>query len=104
MKTERIEEVLACEESSFVNGKGKNSTLYTISKSEETGWRVVGVVELASLMQNERETQNVYIAVAVGLICAGILLAVLVAGAITSPMKVLRKSMKKWKKEILKMQ
>ncbi len=98
LKTERIEEVLACEESSFVNGKGKNSTLYTISKSEETGWRVVGVVELASLMQNERETQKLYIAVAVGLICAGILLAVLVAGAITRPMKVLRKSMKEVEK------
>ena len=40
LKLEKIQEVLDCKESSFVTDDGK---LYSISKSKETGWMVVGV-------------------------------------------------------------
>ena len=93
LTTERIAEVIACEQDSFVAKEGEDSKLYTISKSEETGWSVVGVVSLSSLMPGFEDTQTIYLIVAVVLILLGILLTFVLAGAITKPLKTLAEHM-----------
>ena len=58
LKTEKIQEVLESRESSFVTEDGK---LYSISKSRETGWTVVGVSYKEELLKNKEETSWIYL-------------------------------------------
>ena len=98
LTTEAVPEVLKCEDTYFVTQEGPDSRLYTISKSQETGWSVVGVVGLSELMHKRDEAQRLYLMMAVILILTGVLLASLLAGAITRPLKVLKDSMRKVEK------
>ncbi len=102
LTTERIEEVLQCEQDYFMTPNEEQGKLYTISKSEETGWSVVGVVSVSSLMPYWKETQTTYLLIAVILIFSGILLAFLLAGAITKPLKNLAESMQEVEKRDFK--
>lgn len=102
LTTERIEEVLQCKQDYFITQGGDDGKLYTISKSEETGWSVVGVVSLSSLMPHWKETQTTYLLMAVVLICSGLLLAVILAGAITKPLQTLAESMQEVEKRDFK--
>ncbi len=90
---EKTEEVLAESGSYFVTREGDRSRLYTISRSESTGWSVVGVVEISELMKGREQTRALYLLVALLLLLSGILLAFLLARAITRPLQVLRDSM-----------
>ena len=58
LKLEKIQEVLECKESSFVTDDGK---LYSISKSKETGWMVVGVSYTEDLLKNRDKTTALYL-------------------------------------------
>ena len=58
LKTEKIQEVLESRESSFVTEDG---ILYSISKSRETGWTVVGVSYKEELLKNKEETSWIYL-------------------------------------------
>lgn len=94
LTTEKIEEVLTCKANHFVTQEGEKSKLYTISISEKTGWRVVGVAAISELMKNKKETQNLYIITAIVLLCMAVVLANFFATAITKPIKKLKDSMK----------
>lgn len=98
LTTEKTEEALACEEPYFVTGERDDSRLYTISRSESTGFSVVGVVALSELMQKKDQTQRLYLFVTLLLLLSGVLLATFLAGAITRPLKALRISMKEVEK------
>lgn len=98
LTTEKIEEVMDCRDTYFVTEEGKDSRLYTISRSEQTGWSVVGVVALPELMREQEETQRMYLLMAVLLILSGVGLAYVLAGAITKPLKALKESMKEVEK------
>ena len=50
-------------------------------------------MSLSSLMPYWKETQTTYLLIAVVLICSGLLLAVILAGAITKPLQTLSESM-----------
>ncbi len=99
---ERIEEVLTCEQDSFIAREGDSSKLYTISKSEETGWSVVGVVSLDSLLPGWKDTQTIYLIVAVVLLLFGLLLTFVLVGAITKPLKTLAEHMQEVEKSDFK--
>ncbi|MDY3251046.1 MAG: sensor histidine kinase [Candidatus Choladocola sp.] len=98
VKTEKIEEVLQEESGSFVTEEGENSKLYTFCRSEKTGWTVVGVSYLNELLKNQDEIQQVYYMTAVLLLFAAILLASLISGEISKPLKQLQHSMKEVEK------
>lgn len=98
LRKEKIEEVLNCDSSYFVTEDGDQSMLYTISVEEKTGWRVVGVVSLSELMNNKQETQRLYMLTAVLLLFMAVLIAILLAGAVTKPIKELKDSMKEVEK------
>lgn len=91
---EKMKEVLNCQKNYFVTEEGSKSKLYTVSTSEKTGWRVVGVVYLSELMKNKKETQQLYFYTAIALLFSAVILATLLAAAITKPIKALKNSMK----------
>ncbi len=98
LTTEKIADVLTCESDYFVTQEGEKSKLYTISVSEKTGWRVIGVAAISELMKNKEETQNLYIITAVVLLCIAVILANFFTTAIARPIKKLKDSMKEVEK------
>ena len=98
LKVERIEEVLACDNSYFVIHEDGADKLYTVQVSDKTGWRVVGVADFSELKKSQKETQELYIYTAILIFLAAILLATLLAATITKPIKRLMDSMKEVEK------
>lgn len=99
LKEERINEVLNSSTSNFVTEEAEsNKRLYTMSKSEKTGWTVVGVAYTKELMGNKEETQLVYLLTAMVLLVSALGVAVILSSEITKPIKVLRNSMKEIEK------
>ena len=72
LKEEKIQEVLECEENSFVTEDGK---LYSISTSKETGWTVVGVSYTEDLLKNNDRTTVLYLLSAMLILVASLGLA-----------------------------
>jgi len=68
--------------------------LYTLSKSEVTGWRVVGVTYLDEMLSGTDEIINMYYLLAIVLIIVAMFLAVLLTNKITLPLRRLENSMK----------
>ena len=95
MKQELIEEVMETEASSLETEGGK---LYTISRSEATGWTVVGVAYVSELLEGTSAARAVYMLVAVGLFAVALVLAVIISDEITKPVTALEQSMKKVEK------
>ena len=95
LKTEKIQEVLESGESNFVTEDGK---LYSISKSRETGWTVVGVSYIDDLLKNSDETGRIYIISAVMILLAALVLAYVLSYGITKPIMLLGDSMKEVEK------
>lgn len=100
--TEAIDSILKNESGSFLSEEGDR--LYTISKSETTGWTVVGVAYLDELLERTHQTQLLYIMIAVSLIAVTIMLSVILSNAITKPIRSLRSSMKRVEEGDLKIQ
>lgn len=101
LKTEKISEVLNCGSDGYfiVDEKGKDAEkLYTVSVSDKTGWRVVGVADISELMKNKKETEYIYMVTAAVLLCIAMILANFFATAITRPIKELKDSMKEVEK------
>ena len=91
MKQELLSEVMETEESSFLTEDGK---LYTISRSEATGWTVVGVSYVSELMAGADSARLVYALTALVLFAAALALAFLLSREITKPIQRLQGSMK----------
>ena len=95
MKEELISEVMNTEMPSFLTDDGK---LYTISRSENTGWSVVGVSYVPELMEGSDEARLTYVLVAMVLFAVAMFLAFLISDQITKPIKALELSMKEVEK------
>ncbi len=91
MKQELLQEVMDSEVSSLLTDDGK---LYTISHSEVTGWTVVGVSDVAELMEGTDAARLIYVIMALVLFFIALLLAYLLSNEITRPIKSLERSMK----------
>ncbi len=95
MKQELIGEIMETKEDSFRTEDGR---LYTISRSRETGWIVVGVSYVSELMSGSDEARGIYLVVAMLLFAVALVLAYLLSNEITKPIKALEKSMEEVKK------
>ncbi|MFA9377042.1 MAG: cache domain-containing protein [Lachnotalea sp.] len=94
LKSERVEEVLSGNRDNFTTSEGENSKLYTVYLSEKTGWSVVGVAYLSELLAGRDQTQLAYLLTALFLIIVSGIIAVILSGEITKPLKELANSMK----------
>ncbi len=90
---EEIDDILSAGEDHFQTKEGSDSKLYTMSKSDKTGWTVVGVAYLSDMMKNNQQAQLLYLIAATGILLAVIVLSNLLSGEITKPIRSLRDSM-----------
>ena len=95
MKDELISEVMDTDTPSFLTDDGR---LYTVSRSEATGWIVVGVSYVSELMAGADEARATYLLVAMVLLAVAMLLAFVLSDKITRPIKSLELSMKEVEK------
>ncbi|WP_029504897.1 cache domain-containing sensor histidine kinase [Lachnoclostridium phytofermentans] len=91
-------EVKECKENYFLTEGLKEKKLYVISRSEKTGWTAVGVANVSELFEQRTQTQKLYLISTVIILLIAMLLSILIARAITRPIKKLRDSMKEVEK------
>ncbi|WP_029505440.1 cache domain-containing sensor histidine kinase [Lachnoclostridium phytofermentans] len=91
-------EVKECKENYFLTEGLKEKKLYVISRSEKTGWTAVGVANASELFEQRTQTQKLYLISTVIILLIAMLLSILIARAITRPIKKLRDSMKEVEK------
>lgn len=94
LKEERILQVLRSRTDSFVVRNGKEEVVYTIVRSTNTGWLIVGVNPIEGLLSNRQAIQLYYALWGVGCFLVVIVLSILISSRITKPIKLLRQSMR----------
>ena len=95
LQTENIEAVMNEKTDTVTVGEGEHEKIYTISRSDKTGWTVVGCMNVAELLKSSRQAQRIYVICAAGLIILSLILSRVLARNITYPIQRLRDSMKK---------
>ena len=95
LQTENIEAVMNAKTDTVTVGEGEHEKIYTISRSDKTGWTVVGCMNVAELLKSSRQAQRIYVICAAGLIILSLILSRMLARNITYPIQRLRDSMKK---------
>ena len=93
LQTENIDAIMEATESTLTVGSGSDKKIYNISRSEKTGWSVVGCMNVAELLKRSRQAQQIYVVTAVFLIIVALLLSSIIAKNITLPISRLRDSM-----------
>lgn len=93
LRTERIEEIMACTEDSLTVRDGTELKLYTLSRSKKTGWTVVGAVYTSELLKNYRQAQLLYILAAIVLLLGILVISSFLSREITKPLLQLKDSM-----------
>lgn len=91
LKTENIDEIMSSTEDHFQSREGDK--LYTISKSDVTGWTVVGAAYTSELLKNNKQAQMLYLLVAGVLLLGVIVISSIISREITKPIRQLRDSM-----------
>lgn len=93
LQTEYIEEMKNCTEEYLELGEGEEARLYTISRSEKTGWTVVSCSYIAELLKRSDQAQRLYLMIAVVLIVAALVISNILSREITQPIQKLKDSM-----------
>ncbi|MDU1278171.1 MULTISPECIES: sensor histidine kinase [Clostridium] len=96
--TENIEKIISSDKNYFVTDLRGDSCVYTFSKSEKTGWTVVGVSYMDELIENNNEMILVYIVVISIILGLAILISMIISKEITMPLKILKNYMKEVEK------
>ena len=68
--------------------------LYTISRSEVTGWTMVGVTYLDEMMSGTNRLRNLFYLMAVVLVGLALILSIFLTDVVTKPLRKLRETMK----------
>lgn len=95
LQTENIEAVLNAEGEMVMTGDGKQEKLYSISRSEKTGWTVVGCMYVEELLEKSENAQSFYVITAIALVVVALFLSGLISKNITLPIQRLKDSMAK---------
>ena len=95
LQTENIDLVMNAESDIVTWGDGINKKMYSISRSEKTGWTVVDCVRVEELLRRSNEAQSIYVLVAIGLMAVALFFSRFVAKSITLPIQRLCDSMER---------
>ena len=95
LQTENISLVMNTDEDTVLTGTTNNGKLYSISRSDKTGWTVVDCTSVRELLSKSRQAQSVYVLTAIVLVIIALLFSRFMARSITLPIQKLRDSMKK---------
>ena len=93
LQTENIDLVMNTDRETLMDGSGDNARIYTISRSEKTGWTVVGCTNVAELLKDSKKARSIYVLVAAILVVVALVLSNFIARNITRPLQQLRDSM-----------
>lgn len=93
LQTEYIDEVMNCQTDVLNMGNGDSARLYTISRSDTTGWTVVSCSYISELLKKSEEAQKIYMLMAVLLVAIALLISSFMAKSITQPILKLQSSM-----------
>lgn len=93
LQTEYIDEVMNCQSDVLNMGEGDSARLYTISRSDKTGWTVVSCSYISELLKKSEEAQKIYMLMAVVLVAIALLISSFMAKSITQPILKLQSSM-----------
>ena len=95
LQTENISLIMDTDEDTVLTGTGNDGKLYSISRSEKTGWTVVDCTNVKELLSKSRQAQSVYVLTAIILVIVALLFSRFMARSITLPIQKLRDSVKK---------
>ena len=95
LQTENISLIMDTDEDTVLTGTGNDGKLYSISRSEKTGWTIVDCTNVKELLSKSRQAQSVYVLTAIILVIVALLFSRFMARSITLPIQKLRDSMKK---------
>ncbi len=95
LQTENIDLVMNAGSDIVTWGEGINKKMYSISRSEKTGWTVVDCVRVEELLRRSNEAQSIYVLVAIGLMAVALFFSRFVAKSITLPIQRLCDSMER---------
>ena len=95
LQTENISLIMDTDEDTVLTGTGNDGKLYSISRSEKTGWTVVDCTNVKELLSKSRQAQSIYVLTAIILVIVALLFSRFMARSITLPIQKLRDSMKK---------
>ena len=95
LQTENIDLVMNAGSDIVTWGAGINKKMYSISRSEKTGWTVVDCVRVEELLRRSNEAQSIYVLVAIGLMAVALFFSRFVAKSITLPIQRLCDSMER---------
>lgn len=94
LQTENISLIMDADSDIVITGTGNSKKMYSISRSEKTGWTVVACINTRELLYKNRQAQSIYMLTAVVLVIAALLFSRFMARSITLPIQKLRDSMK----------
>ncbi len=94
LEREYIDRVLEQRDGSFVVSDEKGERIYTVSTSNRTGWRTVGVNYVGELVKNRPTIQRYYFYWTLLCIVLAILVAILISHHLSKPILRLRSSMR----------
>jgi two-component system sensor histidine kinase YesM len=93
LEREPIQEVLSSRGGSFMISDPKGERMYTVSISQNTGWRAVGVNYVSELVRNSGTIQRYYFSWTLVCLALAIFIALIISHRLSSPIMRLRKSM-----------
>lgn len=95
LQTENISLIMESDSDTILSGKGSNEKLYSISRSQKTGWTVVDSVRVEELLRKSKAAQSLYVLVAIGLMAVALVFSRFLAKSITQPISQLCESMER---------
>lgn len=93
LQTENISLIMGTDKDTVLSGKGSAEKLYSISRSEKTGWTVVDCVRVEELLRKSNKAQSLYVLVAMGLMIVALFFSRFISRSITQPIQQLCDSM-----------
>ena len=95
LQTENISLIMGTDQDTVLFGKGGGEKLYSISRSEKTGWTVVNCVRVEELLRKSNKAQSLYVLVAMGLMIVALFFSRFISRSITQPIQQLCDSMER---------
>ena len=93
LQTENIDLIVESKEDTVRTGKGNRGKLYSISRSNKTGWTVVGCMSVSELLRKSNQAQSIYVLVSALLMIVALVFSRFLAKSLTYPLQRLRDSM-----------
>ena len=93
LQTENIDLIVNSKEDTVRTGKGNRGKLYSISRSNKTGWTVVGCMSVSELLRKSNQAQSIYVLISAFLMIVALLFSSFLAKSLTYPLQRLRDSM-----------